>query len=353
MMQAFKTLINTIFSHHNLLVMAVVVLALVALAIWLYLGYFGWVSLQKRQQLSRNLTLVNNSNIPTLFHLQVDLGSLKDKIITAWFQENRPIKTKKVEQVNFLEETRPEQAVDPKKPVKTASPAGPSAKTPGQPANPQAAVMDRYRFLRTITSLIANICSTLASILPDSINGPLKSLADSIRAGQEQADQTVAQPKRLAASGNSLKSNVQSLNSKTGKAKTTQSSAQPTDQQPVQAQPVTPADEKQFRRTVAVYQVIETRTFAPAESSTFGVTLRPRNPFRKIACVFTINSQQVENADFPPYEILKAQTLSEDFVMNASASIHFVLFLTFCLAVLVFNLWWTLAIYQWLSKLLG
>jgi len=349
MMQAFKTLINTIFSHHNLLVLAVVVLVLVALAIWLYLAYLGWVSLQKRQQLSRNLTLVNNGNIPTLFHLQVDLGSLKDKIVTAWFQESRPIKTKKVEQVNFLEETPPQESADTKKPVKTASPTGPSAKTPGQPANPQAAVMDKYRFLRTITSLIANICSTLASILPDSINGPLKSLADSIRAGQEQADQTVAQPKRLAASGNSLKSNVQSLSSKTGKAKTTQSS----DQQTAQAQPVTPTDEKQFRRTVAVYQVIETRSFEPAESSTFGVTLRPRNPFRKIAGVFTIKSQQVENADFPPYEVLKAQTLSEDFVMNASAMTYLIIFLAFCLAILVFNAWWTLAIYQWLSKLLG
>ncbi len=345
MMQAFKALINTIFSPHNLLVMAVALLVLVALAIWLYLVYLGWANLQKRQQLSRKLTLVNNGNIPTHFHLQVDLGNLKDKIITAWFQENRPLKTKKVEQVNFLEEIQAEEIVDKRKPVKTARPAAKSA-------NPQAAVMGKYRFFRAIGSLIANICSALATILPDSINKPFKTLADSIRAGQQKADQTIAQPKKIANAGNSLKTNVQRLNATAGKAKNSSQTGQQTDQQLEQPEPSI-SDEKQFRRTVVVQQVIETPTFDPAESSTYRVVLRPRNPFRKMAGAFTIRSQQIEHADFPAYEVLKVQTLSEDFVMNASAMLHLVLYLTFCLAILVFNLWWTLAIYQWLSKLLG
>jgi hypothetical protein len=342
MMQAFKALINTIFSQHNLLVMAVCLLVLLALAIWLYIVYLGWVNLQKRQQLSRKLTLVNNGNMPTYFHLQIDLGNLKDKILTTWLQEDRPLKPKKVEQVNFLEETQSQETVEKRKPVKTARPSVNSG------GNPQGTAMSKYRFFRTISSLIANICSSLAAILPDSINKPFKSLADSIRAGQQKADQTVAQPKKLAAAGNSLKSNVQRLNSTTVKVKPGQPAGQPIEQQ----EPVV-TDEKQFRRTVVVQQVIETRTFNPAESSTFGVVLRPRNPFRKMAGAFTIKSQQIENADFPAYEVLKAQTLTENFVMNASAMLHFVLYLTFCLAILVFNLWWTLAIYQWLSKILG
>jgi hypothetical protein len=352
MMQAFKTLINSIFSHHNLLVMALVLLILVALATWLYLAYLGWANLQKRQQLSRSLTLVNNGNIPTTFHLQVDLGNLKDKILTTWSQENRPLKTKKVEQVNFLEETQPDESLEKIKPAKTAGPARKSAGPAGDSANPEAAAMSKYRFFRAIANLIANIFSTLGSILPDSINKPFISIADSIRAGQQKADQTIVQPKKLSAAGKNLKSNVQRLNSTTGKSKTTQQSGQQTAQQTAQPERVV-TDEKQFRRTVVVQQVIETRTFNPAESSIFGVTLRPRNPFKKLAGVFTINSQQIENVDFPPYDELKAQTLSEDFVMNASGMVYFILFLTFCLAILVFNTWWTLAIYQWLSKLLG
>jgi hypothetical protein len=146
------------------------------------------------------------------------------------------------------------------------------------------------------------------------------------------------------------------LNATTAKGKTSSQAAaqsgQPTDGQIAQEAPAV-SEEKQFKRTVVVQQVIETRPFEPAESSTFGVVLRPRFPFKKLAGVLIIKSLQVENADFPPYDELKAQTLSEDFVMNASAMTHLIIFLTFCLAILVFNLWWTLAIYQWLSKLLG
>lgn len=326
-------------SWHNLpLVFLILVVGVLAAALWVWVTLAWWRRLQRRQQMNQQITLVNQSNLSTAFHLLLDLGTLHKKVKANWWLDDQKLSLLPVEKVTYEEETQPQ----------SKSKAAPGSAPQPAAGRPKQGAMTKYRFFRTIATLIANLAAGLASILPGSVNGGLKSLAENIRAGQQSADQAIAKPKALAATSAQIKSNAGQLAKATG-SNTKKPAASSTPAGAAQGQSAyssgaqdTPfqSEGKQYKRTVRIERVLRSNVLSPAERVTYRLCLQPRNPLRKWVGSYILSSQQLENDEIPSYQVLTAQTHTSEFTLQALPGLQIALFFMLSLGTLAVNFLW-------------
>jgi hypothetical protein len=281
------------------------------------------------------------SNVPTPFHLQVELGDLQGKLKPIWQRDKKQLSIKTVESVRVLEESPP-----PEKEVKRKG----GWKKRGNEAKDKAgevkkSLSERYTFIRNIMNIFASILDALVIILPKSMEGPFRTLSSDIRRTQANASSAMSKPRQIEASGRSLRSSAGRLQRETGLDKKTAKGRETSEERGEEEIPAV------IKRTVTTsYQVTETHIFEPAEKTFFCLKLRPRNPFKGLKGDFTVLSQQIEMEEYPSYDHLEPVRIPGAFTIKELGLGYFLLFFTVCLGVLVFNSWWTLATIQWLTQ---
>ncbi len=186
---------------HAMIVVACILIALIALALWLGAIYLGWRLLQKRKQVSLPVYLENRSNLEAAFWLSARFGRLEKRFQPIWMDTERPLELKRVEKTVLVEPTPQKSKAKGKK-----SRPGDALKTSAR---------QKISVVRTIAGAIAGISSALAAVLPKSIKGPFQEVANTIRSGQNAANNAMEKPKQLAASGEQLKFSAGRLKSTT------------------------------------------------------------------------------------------------------------------------------------------
>ena len=305
-------------------------LVLLGGSIWL--AVLLWRYFLQRQQVAHQITLLNHSNLPTVFHLHVNANGLR--VTPLWFQGNQAIQPGPVERTSYIEEAA--------EPLAQGNQERRDIKTEG---------LSRYRAIRTFTSLIANIAASLSALLPGAFKDFLGGISETIRQGQQAVDAPVNQAKRTADTGAQLKSQVKQLKAQTG-----QPAPRPASRnewlQPGQStgqRPVANESQKQFRSVTHIEQVVKTPVLAPAEQVTYRLELRPHNLLYTSAGNFTVVSQQVENEAFPAYGAIQPQEQSGAYAARSlSLAGKIVLFGVYAGLILVNGLWIGLAIY-WIT----
>ncbi len=88
-----------------------------------------------------------------------------------------------------------------------------------------------------------------------------------------------------------------------------------------------------------VYYAAETGVFSPLENKDFQLIIRPRNPLMQTAAELQINSEQLENLDFPSLAPILPVSLSKK-IETAKASPAELVVLGFSLLLIAFICYW-------------
>jgi hypothetical protein len=326
-----------------------------AVMIWCLCVLLLWLLYQRKQEVSFTIQMENTGNVETPLQVKVDLGKLAKGVKVFWWTNNQRQRTKSIPLVSFVDEVLPPSA----KPAPVVTPA-PAQKKSEKQKKESPGVKDKaeekFGMLKGVAYAVASISSGLATILPGPLKKPFKALATNIQRTQSNASQVMSEPERLATSGRQMKANVKRLKNpggapKPGQASSSQAAANPT-VAASSVQQVGQVERRVRRKITRTIQVIETRLLNPAEKVIYRLVFRPNNPFARWAGPFAISSQQLEYDDFPSYNEIKPRLLEGNLEIRRMSAVFIVLFLFVCLFILVFNMWCSLALVQWLRGFL-